>query len=79
MRKFFQKHQEWLFIGLTVLFTAVLALYFFWGIAVLVVKVNDALAPEIPDEDGVRFDIEGARAVLQSKENSDILESAPIE
>jgi len=64
MKKFFKSHHEIVLVGLTVLFLAVLIVYFFWGITTLILNLNKALTMGGEKQsEKIEFDIKGAEAL----------------
>jgi hypothetical protein len=63
MKKFFKNHPEFILAAVAIALSAILLVYFFWGISVLIADLNKSIGVANLNQKVTTFDLEGAKAL----------------
>jgi len=63
MKKLFKNHPELILTAVAVVLSAILVVYFFWGISVLITDLNKSISVVNLNQKIIVFDLEGAKAL----------------
>ena len=63
MQDFFKHHPDLVIMSLAIMFVAVLAVSFIWGVQILITNFNKTTFNPHENQANIRFDLDGAKAL----------------